>query len=98
MSNIIKLGMVFDENNVPDFGSINQSASGEYTLLASDIPNLNSALTSAVCTPLLTSGITFNVPTGALAFVANWKAANSAKVYMYEKSSDTWYEVVENDG
>ena len=97
MGKIIKLGMVFEIGNAPDFGSICQSTSNEYILLAADISKLNSALTSTVCTPLLASG-TFNVQSGALAFVANWKTASAAKVYMYEKSSDTWYEVVENDG
>ena len=56
MSNIVKLGMIFDSSTEPDFGSICQSTSNEYILLAADIS------------------------------------------YMYEKSSDTWYEVVENDG
>ena len=97
MSNIVKLGMIFDSSTAPDFGSICQSTSTEYILLAADISKLNSALTSTVCTPLLAAG-TFNVQSGALAFVANWKTASAAKVYMYEKSSDTWYEVVENDG
>ena len=96
MVNVIKLGMIFAENSAPNFGSIRQAGT-DYTLLAADISKLNNTLTSAVCTPLLTQG-DFAVQNGALAFVVNWKSAASAKVYMYEASTDTWYEVVENDG
>ena len=98
MNKVILLGMVFNETDAPDFGSIRQSESGEYILLADDIPKLNSTLTRSHCAPLLANGSLFNVLSGALAFVADWKTEESAKVYMYEKSSDTWYEVVENDG
>lgn len=28
---------------------------------------------------------------------ADWKSEESAKVYMYEMTSDAWYEVVENE-
>lgn len=95
MSNIVKLGMIFSDATAPDFGSITKSGE-DFTLLAADIPKLNSTLTSTVCTPLIAQG-GFNVQSGALAFVANWKTAESAKVYMYEVTSDTWYEVVGND-
>ena len=89
--------MLFNENNAPDVGSIRLSRSGDYILLADDIPKLNSTLTRSHCTSLLADGSFFNVPTGALAFVADWKTEGSAKVYMYEATSDTWYEVVGND-
>ena len=97
MNKIILLGMMFDEDDAPDFGSIRQYSGNEYTLLADDIPKLNSTLTRSHCAPLLADGSFFNVPTGALAFVADWKAEESAKVYMYEMTSDSWYEVVGND-
>lgn len=89
--------MLFNENNAPDVGSIRLGRSGDYILLADDIPKLNSTLTRSHCASLLADGSFFNVPTGALAFVADWKTEGSAKVYMYEATSDTWYEVVGND-
>ena len=97
MNKIIILGMLFDESNAPDVGSIRLGRSGDYILLADDIPKLNSTLTRSHCGSLLSDGSFFNVPTGALAFVADWKTEGSAKVYMYEATSDTWYEVVGND-
>ncbi len=97
MNKVILLGMVFNETDAPDFGSIRQSESGEYILLADDIPKLNSTLTRSHCASLLANGSLFNVPSGALAFVADWKTEESAKVYMYEMTSDAWYEAVENE-
>ena len=97
MNKVIVLGMLFNENNAPDVGSIRLSRSGDYILLADDIPKLNSTLTRSHITSLLENGSFFNVPTGALAFVADWKTEEAAKVYMYEATSDTWYEVVGND-
>ena len=97
MNKVIILGMLFDESNAPDVGSIRLGRSGDYILLADDIPKLNSTLTRSHCASLLADGSFFNVPTGALAFVADWKTEGSAKVYMYEATSDTWYEVVGND-
>ncbi len=96
MSKVIKLGMTFEEENVPDFGSIAMTRDNTLTALAADIPKLNSTLTRAHCNPLLSSG-TFPIVSGDICFIPNWKAAESAKVYMYEGSSDTWYEVVENE-
>ena len=89
--------MLFNENNAPDVGSIRLSRSGDYILLADDIPKLNSTLTRSHCAPLLANGSLFNVLSGALAFVADWKTEESAKVFMYEMTSDEWYEVVENE-
>lgn len=97
MSKIIKLGMAFDEDSAPDFGSITMTKGGDYLLLADDIPKLNSTLTRSHCAPLLANGSLFNVLSGALAFVADWKTEASAKVFMYEMTSDAWYEVVENE-
>ena len=97
MNKVIVLGMLFNENNAPDVGSIRLSRSGDYILLADDIPKLNSTLTRSHCAPLLANGSLFNILSGALAFVADWKTEEAAKVYMYEATSDAWYEVVEND-
>lgn len=97
MNKVIILGMLFDESNAPDVGSIRLGRSGDYILLADDIPKLNSTLTRSHCASLLADGSFFNVPTGALAFVADWKTEASAKVFMYEMTSDAWYEVVENE-
>lgn len=80
-----------------DFGSIHLAAGGDYTLLGADIGKLNTVLTAAVCKPLLAAGQIFNVTPGAVAFVANWKTAGTAKAYIYEPTSDTWYEFIENE-
>lgn len=96
MSKIIKLGMIFDSETAPDFGSIMNTRDTDLTALADDIPKLNSTLTRAVCTPLMQSG-TFPIVTGDVCFIADWKTSESAKAYMYEGSSDAWYEVVEEE-
>lgn len=96
MSKIIKLGMAFDTETAPDFGSITNTRDGDLTALADDIPKLNSTLTREVCEPLLEVG-TFSIVSGDICFIADWKTEDSAKAYMYEGSTDAWYEVVEND-
>lgn len=88
--------MIFDSETAPDFGSIMNTRDTDLTALADDIPKLNSALTRAVCEPLLEAG-TFTIVSGDVCFITDWKTAQSAKVYMYEGSSDAWYEVVENE-
>ena len=99
MSKIIKLGMTFQSDTAPDFGSIEKSpvCDNEYTLLADDIAKLNSALTESVCSPLLADGCSFNVPSGANAFVADWIDEEAAPVYRYHSGSDHWYEVIPNE-
>ena len=96
MSKIIKLGMVFDTATAPDFGSIMNTRDSDLTALAADIPKLNSTLTRAVCEPLMEVG-TFPIVSGDVCFITDWKTSESAKAYMYEGSSDAWYEVVENE-
>ena len=98
MSKVIRLGMMFEENGAPDFGSISRIERGEFVLLAEDIDELNSTLTKDNCEPLLCENEAFDVPSGALAFVADWKTEGTARVYIYEASSDTWYEFVEGEG
>lgn len=95
MSKIIKLGMIFDESTAPDFGSIAEISGSELTVLSTDIARLNSILTKSVCGPLALNG--FSIRNGTVCFVPNWKTAQTAKAYMYESSSDQWYEMIEND-
>lgn len=96
MSKIIKLDMVFDTATAPDLGSIRKTRDGDLTILADDISKLNTVLTKAVCEPLLGGG-SFSVVSGDICYVADWKTEESAKAYMYESSSDHWYEVVEGE-
>ena len=74
------LGMIFS-TTAPDFGSIKQSKSNEYTLLNADISKLNSVLTR------INIGSAFNVVNGAVALVLDNK-----KIYMYSGADDEWYE------
>lgn len=53
MGKTIKLGMVFEIGNAPDFGSIEAGQDGALTLLDEDVGKLNSALTRAACLPML---------------------------------------------
>lgn len=92
MSKIIKLDMVFDTATAPNFGSIRKTRDGDLTILADDIPKLNSTLTKTVCDPLCEGG--FSIVSGDLCYVADWKTEEAAKAYMYEASSDAWYEVI----
>lgn len=85
--------MAFKDGQEPDFGSIEMSQRyREFTLLAADIPKLNSTLTRANCVPLLKDGQVFSVPSGANAIVADAPA-----VWRYHEKSDYWYEVIAND-
>ena len=87
-----KFGMRFKDGQEPDFGSIESSGYGEFTLLDADKSKLNSTLTSTFCTPLLESGAVFSVPSGANAVVADVPA-----VWRYHAGSDRWYEVIANE-
>lgn len=49
LNKIIKLNMIFNEGNVPDFGSIELGQDGVLTLLNTDKSKLNSVLTRAGC-------------------------------------------------
>lgn len=89
--------MRFKSDAVIDFGSIHITSGGDYTLLADDISKLNSALTAAVCKPLLADGQVFNVCSGAIAFVADWKTEQAHKAYIYEATSDSWYVFIDNE-
>lgn len=94
MNKVIRLGMLFNEGNVPDFGSIQMKSNdtNTYYLLAQDIPKLNGMLTKAAARSYLPEGESFNFPTGTLAFVVDHKTAGSAKIYSYHRKNDRWYE------
>lgn len=89
---IIKLGMIFDDNNVPDFGSIERGQDGVLTLLNTDKAKLNSTLTRAGLASYLSDGAAFTIQGGTNAIIADIPA-----VWRYHALSDTWYEVIENE-
>ena len=92
LNKVIKLGMVFNEGSVPDFGSIEMGQDGALTLLDDDKSKLNSTLTRAGCTSYLADSSMFSIAGGTNAVVADAPA-----VWRYHSGSDTWYEVIEND-
>lgn len=61
MSNIIKLGMVFDESTAPDFGDIAFDKEHDLILTSPNLPKLVENVTRAVC------GAAFNIPIGTRA-------------------------------
>lgn len=87
MSKINILNMDFEEDNYPDFGSIAVDREGDLVLLGQDIHKLQVLLTREVCVGI------YNVPTfafksGDIAF-----AMDVSRLFMYENTTDTWYEV-----
>lgn len=94
MNKVIRLGMVFNEGDVPDFGSvvgdINQE--GLYYLLAEDIPKLNTMLTRAAAENYLTGNDAFPFFSGYMAYVTDYKDAGTGEIYAYHRGSDHWYE------
>ena len=86
---IVKLGMVFENGNAPDFGSIEAGADGALTLKSADVGKLNSVLTKAAILPVLAQGALFNVAGGTNAVVVDAPA-----VWRYHAQSDRWYEVI----
>lgn len=80
------LGMNFEDNNCPDFGSIAFDREGNLILLGADIHKLNNLLTRAICVG------TYNVPTfyfqsGDMAY-----AVDTSRLFMYDASTDAWIE------
>ena len=94
MNKEIKLGIVYNEGEGPDFGTIQQHVlnPNNLYLLARDIPKLNGMLTRATSAAYLPEGQSFNFYTGALAYVVDYKTAGSGKIYMYHRGKDHWYE------
>lgn len=98
MNKINKFAMLFNEGNVPAFGSIEPAPSGHNViLLAEDISKLNSTLTAAACAPYLSDNNSFSFHTGDTAFIIDWLTADSASMYMYHGDTDSWYVVVPNE-
>lgn len=89
---VIKLGMLFADNNVPDFGSIEMGVDGALTLLETDKSKLNSLLTRAGLASYLSAGEAFAIQGGTCAVIADEPA-----VWRYHSGTDTWYEVIENE-
>lgn len=78
MSNIVKLGMVFDESTVPEFGGIVLGKNGNLLLLSVDYEYLKN-VTKRVC------GLAFNIPNGTAAYVLDYNC-----VYQYYSPTDEW--------
>ena len=98
MNKVIKLGMLFNEGNVPDFGSIEQdSNSGSLFLLAEDIPKLNSMLTKTSAVSYLQNGSVFTFDTGDKAYIIDWLSEETGSVYVYHSGTDHWYEAIPNE-
>ena len=98
MNKIIKLGMTFNEGNVPDFGSMEKdNRSGILFLLAEDIPKLNSTLTRTACLPYLDNNNGFGFSTGDTAYIIDWLTEETASVYVYHSGTYLWYEAIPNE-
>ena len=94
MNKVIRLGMLFNEGEVPDFGSIvgDVHQRGLYYLLAKDIPKLNTMLTRAAAENYLIGNETFNFFSGYMAYVIDHKEASTGEIYAYHRGKDRWYE------
>ena len=98
MNKAVKLGMVFNENNIPDFGSIEQNPnSGSLFLLSEDIPKLNSMLTKTVAASYLENDNAFPFHTGDKAYIIDWLTEETGSMYIYHDNTDHWYEVIPNE-
>lgn len=98
MNKVIKLGMLFNEGDVPDFGSIEQdSISGSLFLLSEDIPKLNSMLTKTAAASYLVNGSSFPFHTGDRAYIIDWLTEETGAMYIYHGSTDHWYEMIPNE-
>jgi len=93
MNKVIKAGMLFNEENAPDFGSIEKNPKNDiFYLCACDIPKLNSVLTKENIESFLPQNETFDICTGSMAFAVNHHEENSGKIYTYHSGTDHWYE------
>lgn len=94
MNKVSRLGMLFNEGNVPDFGSIQMKSNDTniYYLLAQDIPKLNGMLTKAAAISYLIENETLDICNGAMAFIVDYKTAGTSKIYAYHRGRDHWYE------
>lgn len=78
---VVKLRMVFDDNNVPDFGDITYDKNSNLVLTNSSVIKLITNVVQDVC------GHAFNVPVGTKAFVVDTGA-----VFIYH-ANDRWYNI-----
>lgn len=94
MNKVSRLGILFNEGNVPDFGSIQMKSNDTniYYLLAQDIPKLNGMLTKAAAISYLIENETLDICNGAMAFIVDYKTAGTSKIYAYHRGMDHWYE------
>lgn len=85
---IVVLNMVFDNDHVPDFGSMEMDKRNEdLHLLADDIPKLNEILTRTICVGTYNAE-NFSFHSGDIAVV------DDAPIrFVYNSSSDCWYEL-----
>ena len=98
MSKTIKLGMLFESDNVPNFGSIERNPlSNSIFLIAEDIPKLNTTLTETACSPYLADNSKFNFHTGDTAYIVDWITAQTGPVYIYHSTTDQGYEMIPNE-
>ena len=88
MSKINVLNMDFEEDNCPDFGSMEMDKRNEdLHLLADDIPKLNEILTRTICVGTYNAE-NFSFHSGDIAVV------DDAPIrFVYNSSSDCWYEL-----
>jgi hypothetical protein len=84
---VVVLNMIFDNSQVPDFGSMKMDKRNEYLhLLGTDVDKLNSVLTRAVCVGAYNAG-TFYFQSGDVAIVDDTQRA-----FVYNSTSDSWHE------
>lgn len=84
---IVVLNMVFDNDHMPDFGSMTMDKRNEYLhLLGVDIDKLNGVLTKNVCINEY-GAENFSFDSGDVAF-----ADDVQRAFVYNMASDQWYE------
>lgn len=83
---VTKAKINFNDNNYPDLGSITADESGDLILLSADISKLNDILIKENISK--NYGVEFPYKSGDIAFVTD-----ATRIFMYENSSDTWYEL-----
>lgn len=84
---IVVLNMVFDNDHMPDFGSMAMDKRNEYLhLLGVDIDKLNGVLTKNVCINEY-GAEKFSFGSGDVAF-----ADDVQRAFVYNMASDQWYE------
>ena len=84
---IVKLGMSFQNDSCPDFGSMEMDKQNEILhLIGTDVDKLNNLLTRSVCVGTYHADI-FSFQSGDVAIVDDVQRA-----FVYNSTSDGWYE------